>query len=476
MTLGVISEGLPADTNNRRNLLIEDNSLLRPVLCPIPEAQLDVLHDAALKILAETGVNIHSAEVRALLKKAGAKVSDNLRVFIPAQLVDYALSTAPSQIDVYDRGGKMAMTLEGTANYFGTGSDLKYTIDIETGQRRESTLKDVELSARVFDKLPNLDFFMSHALPADVPASRCEIEQMRVMLANTSKPIAMTLFSGRETFEKMHEMACQSCGGEDRFRETPNYIMYGQFVSPLQHDAGAVERLMLCADHAVPVIYVPTIILGTSGPVSLAGALALANAECLAGLVMHQLRAPGAPFIYGGNVSPLDMKTMVYAYGSPEWRLAEFVLSQLSLRYNLPVFGTAGMTDTKVFDSQAGAEWAFSLLTSALSGSNLIHDVGYMDAGLTGSLESLVICDEIIGMTKRFMSGFEINEQTLALDMIKRIGPAGHFMEEDHTLERFATDVWYPTIFERGRFEQWHAAGAKDVRERARDKVRELLK
>jgi trimethylamine--corrinoid protein Co-methyltransferase len=455
---------------------MKDGYLVKPTLASIPDKQLDMLHEAALKILADTGLNVHSAEVRSMLRKAGAQVKDDLRVYIPAELVNQSFATAPSRVDIYDRIGEVAMVLEGQRSYFGTGSDLKFTIDLETQQHRESTLRDVELSARLCDRLEGIDFVMSHALPNDVPPQQCEIEQMRVMLANTSKPLCMTLFSGRETFETMHEMACQSCGGESKFRKAPNYIMYGQFVSPLQHDAGAVERLMFCADHAVPVIYVPTIILGASGPVSLAGAIALSNAECLAGLVMHQLRAPGAPFIYGGNVSPLDMKTMVFSYGAPEWRLSEMAISQLSLRYNLPAFGTAGMTDTKVCDSQAGAEWAFTVLSSALSGSNLIHDVGYMDAGLTGSLESLVICDEIISMTRRFLAGFEVNEQTLALDMIDRVGPAGHFMEEDDTLDRFAKDVWYPTIFERDRFDRWQQFGSKDVRQRARDRVRQLLK
>jgi len=156
--------------------------------------------------------------------------------------------------------------------------------------------------------------------------------------------------------------------------------------------------------------------MGASGPVSLAGSLALANAECLAGLVMHQLRSPGAPFIYGACVSPLDMKTTVFSYGAPEWRIADSALSQLSLFYNLPIFGTAGASDTQAVDVQAGAEWGYSLLTSALSGTNLIHDVGYQESGLSGSLESLVICDEIVGMIKRVIDGFEISEETLAME------------------------------------------------------------
>ena len=444
-------------------------------IASLPVEQLDMLHTASLKILADTGLHVHSATMCAMLDAAGAQVQDDLRVRIPAELVDRALATAPARIDVYDRNGDVAMVLEGARSYFGTGSDLKYTIDLETRQRRESTLDDVATAARLCDRLPNMDFVMSYGLPGDVEPARLEIEQLRVMLDNTSKPIIMTMCSGADAYQSMHDMACDRCGGEAAFRKAPNYIMYGQFVSPLQHDPGAIERMTFSAERGIPLIYVPTINMGASGPVTLAGALALANAECLAGLVMHQTATPGAPFVYGGCVSPLDMKTTVYAYGSPEWRIADVVLSQLSQRYELPMFGTAGASDTKRVDAQTGAEWAYSLLTDMLAGVNLIHDVGYLESGLTGSPEALVISDEIVGMVKRVGRGFEISAETLALDTIDKVGPAGHFLAEDNTLDRYRQDVWYPELFERDRFHNWDAAGRQDVRDRAADRARELL-
>ncbi|NIA08001.1 MAG: trimethylamine methyltransferase [Actinobacteria bacterium] len=455
---------------------MKESFWIKPALAQIPDEQLETLHRASMKILAKTGVHVHSAQVRNTLQAAGARVKDDLRVYIPAELVERALSTAPSRIDVYDRTGQVAMVLEGPRSYFGTGSDLKYTFDLETQQRRESTLKDVELSARLCDKLTNMDFVMSHALPNDVSTSRCETEQMRVMLDNTSKPLVMTIYSGLATFEQMHEMACQACDGESNFRKAPNYVLYSQYISPLQQEQTALDRLLFCADHGIPIIYMSALLMGASSPVTLAGTLALANAECLAGLVIHQLQAPGAPFIYGGNNSALDMKTMTFCYGAPEWRINDIVIPQLAARYNLPNFATAGATDAKGFDAQAGAEWAYSIMLDIMSGSNLIHDVGYMDSGLTGSLESLVICDEIIGMAKHVTKGFELSEETLALDIIDEVGPAGSFIEHEHTLERFRKDIWYPTVFERNNFAKWQDAGAKDVMERARERVNELLK
>lgn len=448
--------------------------MIRPSIAPVGENHLDSLHKASLKILARTGLNVHSAHVREMLAHTGAIVKDDLRVYIPAPLVESALASAPSRIDICNRKGNVAMTLERTNTHFGTGSDLEYTIDSENLLRRRSVLEDVKRSTQLCEKLGNIDFVMSYALPSDVPAFECEIEQFEVMSENTIKPIIMTEYSGKETLEHIHKIACQSCGGQARFRKHPNYIIYGQFVSPLQHDAGALERLMFCADNAIPIVYVPTIMMGVTGPVTPAGAIALSNAECLAGLVMHQLRAPGAPFIYGACISPLDMRTTVFSYGSPEWRLADAVFSQLSLRYGLPVFGTAGATDAKKIDAQAGAEWAYSLLLSALAGTNLIHDVGYMESGMAGSLQALVICDEIVGMVKRILAGFDIDDTALALDVINGVGPGGHFVEEEHTLEHFREAIWYPSVFERDRFEGWQSGG-KDLLQRAGEQVIKLL-
>lgn len=183
--------------------------------------QLNKLHDSSLVILSETGVNVHSAEVRDLLENAGAEVQDELRVRIPAELVTNALATAPSRIDICNRSGNEAMILENENCYFGTGSDLKCTLYGQRQQRRISMLKDVELSARLCEELSNIDFVMSYALPNEVPSLRIELEQLRVMLNNTAKPIIMTVFSGIESFEQIHKLACESCGGAFRLQKAP---------------------------------------------------------------------------------------------------------------------------------------------------------------------------------------------------------------------------------------------------------------
>ena len=456
---------------------MNNSSVWQPSLTLMNQARIEQLHNAATKILQETGLNVHHPEMRRKLGDAGAKLGEGPRVYIPAEMVEQALSTAKHQekIVVHNRLGEPVMPLGPHQIYFGAGSDLINTIDAETLEHRDSLLKDVGRAARVCDALDEIDFVMSFSMPHDVPNEDVEPQQYYEMVHNTIKPVIMTSFSGLDAFERMHEMACIIAGGDEAFREKPNYIMYGQFVSPLQHDLQAVERLVFCADHEVPLIYVPTIMLGASGPLTLFGSLTLATAECLAGLVMHQTQHPGAPFIFGACVGPLDMRTMLFPYGTPEWRLSDLIMAELSRYYNLPVFGTAGAADSKIIDAQAGAEYAASLLVAALAGTNLIHDVGYLESGLCASLESLVLGAEQIRWVKHFIGGVKASPETLALDAIADVGPAGDFLGHDHTLKYLRQTMWVPYVTDRGNYASWAASGAKDYATRAREHAQSLL-
>jgi trimethylamine--corrinoid protein Co-methyltransferase len=446
-----------------------------PSLALMSQANIEQLHDAATTILETTGLNVHHPGMRRRLASAGAKLGENPRVYIPKGMVEQALSTAKRDIVIHNRLGEPVMPLGPHQIYFGTGSDLVYTRDVETAERRASVLEDAARAARLCDALDEMDFVMSFALPKDVPEEDVEPQQYYALLRNTVKPIIMTSFSGLDVFERMHEMACVISGGDEPFRQRPNYIMYGQFVSPLQHDLLAVDRLVFCADHEIPLIYIPTIMPGASGPLTLAGSLALAAAESLAGLVMHQVQHPGAPFIFGACVSQLDMHTMLFPYGSPEWRLNDLVMAEMSRYYGLPVFGTGGATDSKVADAQAGGEYAVSLLVAAMAGTNLIHDVGYLDSGLTGSLESIVLGAEQIRWVKHFIAGLEVSEETLALEAISEVGPGKQFLDHGHTLKHLRRMIWKPYVTDRDGYDTWAASGARDYETRAREYARQLV-
>jgi len=450
-------------------------SIWKPNLTLMNQARIEQLHNAAATILETTGLNVHHPEMRRRLADTGAKLGESPRVYLPPEMVEQALSTAKHDVVIYSRLGEPVMPLGPYQIYFGTGSDLINTRDTQTAERRDSLLEDVGRSARLCDALDDIDFVMSFALPKDVPDEDAEPQQYYTLLHNTIKPPIMTSFSGLDALERMHEMACTIVGGDEAFRQHPNYILYGQLVSPLQHDLQAVERLIFCADHEVPLIYVPTIMPGVSGPITLAGSLALATAETLAGLVMHQTQHPGAPFIFGACVSQLDMRTMLFPYGSPEWRLNDLVMAEMSRYYGLPVFGTGGATDSKLVDAQAGAEYASSLLVAALAGTSLIHDIGYLESGLTGSLESIVLAAEEIRWVKHFVAGFEVSEETLATDVVADVGPGKQFLDRAHTLRHLREDMWMPYVLDHDGHDTWVAGGAKDYEARAREYARELL-
>ncbi len=447
----------------------------KPQLSMMTPGMIEQLHAAATTILERTGLNVHHAGMRAKLAAAGALLDEAPRVRIPRRLVDDALKTARKNIVIYDRLGQPVMPFGPHRIYFGTGSDLVFTRDLESGERRVSTLEDCGCAALLCDALPEMDFVMSMSLPREVPAEDIEPQQYYAMVANTVKPVIMTSYSGLDVFERMHGMATAIAGGDAAFRQRPNYIMYGQFVSPLQHDPLAIDRLIFCADHEIPLIYIPTIMPGASGPITLPGSLALAVAESLAGLVMQQTQHAGAPFIFGACVSQLDMRTMLFPYGSPEWRINDLVMAELSRYYGLPVFGTGGTTDSKVPDAQAGGEYMGGLLAAALAGTNLIHDVGYLDSGLTGSLESIVLGAEQVRWVKRFLAGMDVSAEAWGLEAIDEVGPGKQFLDHAHTLRHLRRSLWSPYVTDRDGYDAWIAGGGKGYAARARKLARQLI-
>ena len=454
------------------NLPSSDPSSYRTVLFQsLTEDQITVLHEASLEIMARTGMRFYDQEALGLFKEAGARISDGNLVRIPPHLVEWALRTVPKNITIYDREGRRAMSLGGYRSYFGVGSDCMYIYDPYTGERRRAVLDDVVNGVRLVDALSNLDFVMSMFMPDDVPVELYERYQMEVMLQESSKPI---VFVGNEAASTIYavEMAVAVVGGLESLQHYPFIINFVNTVSSFRHNKESVQRLLFAAERNLPTIYVPGNARGITAPITQAGALALGNAGQLAGLVLSQLKREGSPFIRSNpSGSTIDMRSMVSLYAAPErgpfgWDLAH--------HYRVPIFGTAGCSDAKVFDAQAAAEAALTLFANVVSGANLIHDVGYLDCAMTGSLELVVFCDEIIGWLRRYLQGLEISEETLALDLIDEVGPDGHFLETKHTLRHVRED-WCPTVFDRLNYHQWAANGATKLQQKANQKVRDIL-
>jgi trimethylamine--corrinoid protein Co-methyltransferase len=438
------------------------------------DAQLTEIHAATLQILQRTGVRVRDEKALTLVGDAGCEISDGDLVRFPASVIEEALQHAPSGIGLYRRNGEASVRLEGRGTSFGTGSDLPYTLDPTTGGRRKSLLSDVANTARLADSLPNLDFVMSMALPSDAPSVTSDRHSFRAMISNTTKPVVFTAWD-ESGVEDIIAMAEAVVGGADRLAAAPFLLAYLEPSSPLQHSREVLRKMRMMADRGLPFVWAPGAVDGASAPVTPAGSLAMANAEILSGIAIAQLYRPGAPVVYGSGSGPLDMRTTVASYFSPEFMLHCRAMAELGQRlYHLPVWGFAGCSDAKVPDTQAGIESALWILWTALSGANLVHDIGYIGSGMTCSYEMIVICDETIGFVRRLMSGMELSQESLALDAIHEVGPGGDFLTHEHTLKHYR-QCWYPRIFDRGSHESWVDNGSRSLVEAARAAVTETL-
>ena len=253
------------------------------------------------------------------------------------------------------------------------------------------------------------------------------------------------------------------------------FVAYLEPTTPLVHTKAAVEKVLFAAERRVPMIYTPGVMSGATGPVTLAGSLVVAVAEFLTGMVIAQLRRAGAPMIMGGMASPMDMRTTVFTYGSPELHLMSAALTDIAHWLKLPMFSAAGCSDSKTLDEQAAAEASLSIMAAGLSGANLIHDVGFLESGLLGSPEMVVLCDELVGMVKRFLRGVEVNDETMAVDVIRDVGPGGNFLAHDHTVRHLRKELWFPQLIDRDRYEPWRQAGSATMGDRVRQRVRDIL-
>ncbi len=448
--------------------------LALPGLAMLSHEHCELIHRASLEILRRTGVRVFHRGALDLLHHTDAVVEDDNLVRFPPGLVEWALERAPSQIALCRRGtSQVQVPLEGRTVSFGPGSDCPNYLDPRTGQRRPFTTADVEDCIHLVDALPEIDFCMSMGIPSDLDTANAYRQQFALMLEHTSKPIVFVC-DDRADCEAIAAMAAAVAGGMDRLRLNPTLLLYSEPSTPLMHSETATGKLLYMAEQRLPIVHSPAPMMGGTAPVTLAGGLALGNAEVLSSLVMHQLQHPGAPFLYGTGLHHMDMKTTISVYGAPEFQLARVGVAEMGRFYGLPTWGYAGHSDSCVMDEQAAADATFSVLVALLAGVNLVHDVGYLEAGLTTSPEMILFTAETISMLRRFTAGISFDEEDLALEVIDGVGPGGDFLTQRHTLKHFR-ELWQPTLFERRRHEEWAAEGRLRLGHRLREKTMDIL-
>jgi trimethylamine--corrinoid protein Co-methyltransferase len=445
-------------------------SFTGPYYRGMSDDQCRIMHRASLDVLERTGVYVNYEPALDLLKKAGCLVQDN-HVRFPSHVVEWALRTAPSRIMLYNRKGEPVMPLGDRISTYGTGSDCLHILDHRTNERRKAVLQDVVDGIRVSDAMPHVDFIMSMFLPSDVSAA-IDVRQMEVMLTYSAKPICFVTYEWEGTPEVI-EMAEVAMGGADILRINPSVICYLNPTSSFVHNEAALRKLIYCAEKRLPVIYLPDLLRGMTGPITREGSMACHNAGVLVGLVISQLVNEGAPIIISSaRPSHLDMKTMVAPYATGPGGFGGIGINHY---YNLPLFSTGGACDSKLLDEQAIFEGTLTLYGSMLKGGNMIHDMGYMESGLMGSLELMVIQDEIVSIIKAgSMQGLDFSEENLALDLVHKHALSSDFMGTEHTV-RHVREGWQPRLVDRQNYEGWMASGGTSMRERARAKIEEIL-
>lgn len=415
----------------------------------LSDKQIEELHFATLQILERTGVAFDSCtQALEILGEAGADISNPSRVKIPSYLVAQALRTAPKTITLYTREGKVAMVLNGqTGSHFGGGAGGPKTLDPDTGKCRTTYVEDIDEMARVVDALPNIEWMFTAPTHPTVPGLVADKVSHLHAVLNTSKPIACCI-NNAASLREMLRVCTMIAGGEKAFRDKPFFVGSTEPVTPLSQEKDATEYSILCAEKGIPQFVYSMPMAGATTPATYPGALVMGMAEVLSQLVVLQYKYPGAPVIFGSMPNGMDMRTTIYPYGAPELSLLVAALTEISHYYKLPILGTAGCTDSDIIDAQTAAEVTYQILMSALSGADFVHDIGVMHWGRVLSTELTVLCDEIIDMVKVSMGGIEINEETLPLDLIDRIGPRGTYISEKHTLKHFRK-FWAPRFFDR---------------------------
>ena len=442
----------------------------------LTDSQADELHEASLELLNTTGCVFKDDRALRIFADAGADVDFTKQlVHIPPQLVETAICSAPKQVLLAARNPRYDVVLEGDRVYFGTGTMPINVLDLDTGRLRRGTKQDCLDLPRLVDALPHIHFYKSAIYPGDVAPDIADRWMVYGAFANTEKEVSTAVFSVEGALDVVR-MAEVIAGGSRELRERPLMCINVLCSCPLEFASTNTRILMALAERGIPLIIGSEPQAGTTAPVTLLGATLLQNAEVLAGMTLAQIINPGTPVMMGAVGSISDLKTGSYASGAVELGLMNSAAAQMSQRYGIPLYATGGMSDAKISDPQAGYEKGIQLLLAALAGGNYIHDAaGLLDHCLTFSYEQYVIDDEICGMVARALGGIAFKDETMALDLIDRVGPGGHFLRERHTLKYLRSEHFLPELADRASRARWEQEGSKTVVDKAKMKAREIL-
>ncbi len=443
---------------------------------PLTDEAITRVHKTVMRIIEEVGFEVNSEEALDLFKKAGANTDKKThRVRLPQEKALELIKSAPSEVLLAGREEENDIHLGGNKVYAGTGGTALYIYEPETGEKRLADLEDLKRITRLVNGLENIHLFMLPTYLSELPVEQVDVNRFFAGLNNTTKHIMGGVYTV-EGVEQVARMAEIVTGSADALRKRPLVSMIACSMSPFKLDGHYGDLLISIARKGIPVICPAEPLCGATSPVTLAGNLTVQTVDSLMGVMLSQIVNPGTPAVFGSVATNTDLRNLRYLAGSIEMGLLNAAGAQMAQFYGLPYYATGGMTDSKVLDSQSGYESSLTTLLCALAGSNFIHDAaGLMEFAMTVSLEKFVIDNEIIGMVMRAVEGIKVDDDTLAYDLIKQVGPGGNFVTARHTRQHMRKEHYQPVLSDRNSREDWEAAGSKSTWEKASETVKQIL-
>jgi len=443
---------------------------------PLTEESILKVHQTVMRIIEEVGFEVNSETALELFERAGAGADrENHRVRLPQEMALELIRTAPAEIKLCGQNERNDIFLGGNRVYTGTGGTALYIYEPDTDQKRQATLEDLKRIAKLVDRLDNIHLFLLPTYPNELPIEQVDVNRFFAGLDNTTKHIMGGVYT-LDGVEQVIRMAEMVAGSHEALRQRPLISMIACSISPLKLDGQYGDLVIAIARSGIPLVCPAEPLCGATSPVTLAGNVVMQTVDSLMGVMLAQVVNPGTPVVFGSVATNTDLRNLKYLAGSVEMGLVNAAGAQMAQFYQLPFYATGGMTDSKVLDAQCGYESAITSLLCALAGANFIHDAaGLMEFAMTVCYEKYVIDNEILGMVMRAVEAIRVDDETLAFDLIKQVGPGGNFVTAKHTRRFMRSEHYHPSLSDRSSREEWEANGRKTTWERAGEMVARII-
>lgn len=444
---------------------------------PLTDEDIKAIHENSMRVFSEIGIKVNDDKALDLFESAGAKVDRETGIMkMEPEKVAEIIGKAPQYMTLYGQNPDKTLEIGGKKIYAGTGGTALYIKDSETNKSRPTQIKDLKNISRLVNELDNIHLFMLPVLPQDINDENMDVNRFAAGLSYCDKHIMGGVYTV-EGVRNVISMAETIAGSKQALREKPLISMVTCCnISPFVIDKHYGELAREVASQGLPVVTPAEPLCGATAPITLAGNLVVQNVDTLAGVMLTQLVNPGTPVFYGCISTVADMKDMKYLSGAVEMGLINAASAQMAGFYNLPIYATAGMSDSKTVDAQAGYESAITSLLTALSTGNFIHDAaGFLEFCKCVSLEKYVTDNEILGMVMRAVEGVKVNTDTMSFDLLKKVGPRGQFASSRQTRKLMRKEIYMPTLSDRSNRDAWIENGALDTQKRALNIAQSIL-